>query len=278
MTWGLSSVSVAFGATTALDNVSVLAEPGTVTVVVGGDGAGKSTLLRTLVGIARTRSGDVHRPAKEAMGYVPAAGGLYGDLSVEQNLAFSGKAYSMTPADIKASADQVLERIGLSEFRTRLAGQLSGGMQRKLALSMALLHRPGLLVLDEPTTGVDPVSRAELWRLIGAAAARGAAVVASTTYVDEALRASSIILLEQGRVLASGAPADIIASVPGRVGVVTAAPDASTAYWRHGATWRIWGPTGELPPQAVPVPVTFHDAVIIASLADEETRAHRRRQ
>ncbi len=220
MTWGLEDASVVFGSRTALDHLTLPVEPSTVSIVVGGDGAGKSTLLRALVGLVRLSDGVARRPAKKEIGYIPATAGLYVDLTVDENVAFSAGAYGVRGPELARRSTELLERIGLADARTRLGGQLSGGMQRKLAVGMALLHRPAMLVLDEPTTGVDPVSRAELWRLISGAAAEGSAVVVATTYVDEAHRASTVVLLEQGRSIAIGSPSDIIAAVPGKLGVV----------------------------------------------------------
>ena len=140
-------------------------------------------------------------------------------------------------------------------------------MQRKLALAMALLHRPGLLVLDEPTTGVDPVSRAELWRLISGEAAGGAAVVVATTYVDEAARGTSVLLLEAGRTIAHGTPEEIIDAVPGRIGVVRGPDRPPGRTWRRGRTWRVWAPDLRLPAGADAVRPTFDDAVMVAALA-----------
>ena len=218
-----------------------------MSVVVGGDGAGKSTLLRALVGLVPLHSGTARRPPKEEIGYVPATAGLYVDLTVDENLAFSGGAYGLSGAELARRTTDILERIGLSHAPAgRLGGQLSGGMQRKLAVGMALLHRPALLALDEPTTGVDPVSRAELWRLISAAAAGGTAVVATTTYVDEAQRASTVMLLEQGRSIATGTTSEIVAAIPGsaRPCPVSRCSPGSLS-WRWGATWRVWAPAND---------------------------------
>ena len=270
MTWGLESASVRFGSRTALDHVSLRAESSTVSVVVGGDGAGKSTLLRALVGLVALSSGIARRPSKKEIGYVPATAGLYVDLTVDENLAFSGRAYGVLGSVLAKRSTELLERIGLADARTRLGGQLSGGMRRKLAVGMALVHRPALLVLDEPTTGVDPVSRAELWRLISAAAADGTAVVATTTYVEEAHRASTVMLLEQGRSIGTGSPSDIIASVPGKLGVVRSTSQPQGLSWRWGTTWRVWAPSNDLPEGAEPRQPDFEDAVIIAALADEQ--------
>jgi ABC-2 type transport system ATP-binding protein len=241
-----------------------------VTVVVGGDGAGKSTLLRALVGLVRLSAGTARRPGKRSIGYIPATAGLYVDLTVEENLAFIGRAYGVTGAEYVTRSEGLLERIGLTQARSRLGGQLSGGMQRKLAVAMALFHDPELLVLDEPTTGVDPVSRAELWRLIARAAARDTAVVVATTYVDEANRGSTVLLMDQGRAIATGSPSDIIAAVPGAVGVVRDAVRPRGPSWRSGSSWRVWAPSDSLPEGAESVTPTFDDAVMIAALADGE--------
>jgi len=145
-------------------------------------------------------------------------------------------------------------------------------MQRKLAVGLALLHSPELLVLDEPTTGVDPVSRAELWRMISGAAAGGAAVAVTTTYVNAAARAASVVLLEAGHVLASGSPEDILRGVPGTLGTARAAERPSPLSWRRGASWRVWAPAGGLPDGVQPVQPDFDDAVVVAALASEAGR------
>jgi ABC-2 type transport system ATP-binding protein len=249
VTWGLENVRVSFGRRAALGGVTVAARPASVTVVVGGDGAGKSTCLKTLVGLVRPQAGSVRRPAKERIGYVPATAGLYADLTVQQNLDFSAAAYRLPAAQRAQREQQLLERTGLAGVRRRPGGQLSGGMQRKLAVALALLHAPDLLVLDEPTTGVDAVSRVELWRLMSAAAAQGTAVVVTTTYLNEAARAASVVLLEAGKVLASGSPEDILRGVPGVVGVAPGDKGGRPGplSWRRGAGWRVWAPRGDLP-------------------------------
>jgi ABC-2 type transport system ATP-binding protein len=270
MTWGLDDASVVFGSRTALDAVTLRVEPSTASIVVGGDGAGKSTLLRAMVGLVRLSSGVARRPRKKEIGYIPATAGLYVDLTVDENVAFSAGAYGLRGPELAKRSTEMLERIGLADARTRLGGQLSGGMQRKLAVGMALLHRPNMLVLDEPTTGVDPVSRAELWRLISGAAAAGSAVVVATTYVDEAHRASTVVLLEQGRSIAVGSPSDIIAAVPGKLGVVESMQQPQALSWRWGKTWRVWAPSLDLPTGAQSLQPDFDDAVMIAELADEQ--------
>jgi ABC-2 type transport system ATP-binding protein len=273
MRWGLEDVRVSYGRRVALGGVTVPAEPSRVTVVVGGDGAGKSTCLKALVGLVRPEAGTVRRPAKERIGYVPATAGLYADLTVQENLDFSAEAYRLPAAQRGPKEDEILDRVGLARMRHRLGGQLSGGMQRKLAVGLALLHAPDLLVLDEPTTGVDPVSRAELWRLISRAAAQGTAVAVATTYVNEAARAESVVLLEAGQVLAGGAPDSILRSVPGALGAVRSAAARPTPLsWRRGAGWRVWAPSGELPAGVEPASPDFDDAVVVAELASEDRR------
>jgi ABC-2 type transport system ATP-binding protein len=270
MKWGLQDVRVTRGGALVLAGVTVPGDPSRVTVVVGGDGAGKSTCLQVLVGLLPPGSGTVLRPPKRRIGYVPATAGLYADLTVQENLDFSASAYGLSGREYGRKADKILEQTGLGQVRRRLGGQLSGGMQRKLALAMALLHAPELLVLDEPTTGVDPVSRAELWRLISGAAAEGTAVVASTTYVNEAARAALVVLLETGKAVASGSPEQILNAIPGVIGAMDSAERPTPLSWRRGGTWRVWDPTGALPQGARLVAPDFEDAVVAATLASEQ--------
>jgi ABC-2 type transport system ATP-binding protein len=269
MRWGLDNVRVIRGRNLALAGVTVPVDPSRITVVIGGDGAGKSTCLDVLAGLLEPCAGAVHRPAKERIGYVPATAGLYADLTVQENLGFSADAYRLSRSERSRKAKEILERTGLASARRRLGGQLSGGMQRKLAVGLALLHSPELLVLDEPTTGVDPVSRAELWRLIGRAAAGGTAVAITTTYVNEAARGTFAVLLDAGKVLASGSPDDILAAIPGAVGSATGADRPTPMSWRRGASWRVWAPAGRLPDGVRPIQPDFDDAVVIATLASE---------
>jgi ABC-2 type transport system ATP-binding protein len=267
--WGATDLTVHFGDVTALDKVSLPAPAGEVRAVVGGDGAGKTTLLRALVGVVAPDGGEVRRPDAVHIGYLAASSGTYPDLSVTENLDFTATAYGVPPAVARERTREYLERTGLAAAADRLAGNLSGGMRQKLGVIRAMLHRPDLVVLDEPTTGVDPVSRADLWWLIARAAAQGAAVVLSTTYLDEAERATRVLLLDHGRALVEGTRDEIVAAVPGTLRTLPGRPagDAARRAWRRGAGWRLWDPDGgDGPDRIVP---DLQDAVTIAALAEE---------
>jgi ABC-2 type transport system ATP-binding protein len=272
--FGASGLRLRYTAAVALDDVSLTIARGQLTAVVGGDGAGKTSLLRCLAGAVRPDAGEVRSPGSLRIGYLPASSGVYPDLTVAENLAFRASAYRLPGATAIERADELMTRAGLSAARDRLGGQLSGGMRQKLGVIAALLHRPQLLILDEPSTGVDPVSRSDLWSLIASAAADGAAVVLATTYLDDAQRASTVLVLEAGRQLAAGSPAEIVAGMPGTV-VGSAARPAGAAgrrAWRRGASWRVWCPPGTSYPGERIQP-DLQDAVTVAALAhDDEGR------
>jgi ABC-2 type transport system ATP-binding protein len=263
--WGLSHVTVAFGSTVALNDVSMSVTPGTVTAVVGGDGAGKSTLLRVLVGVLAPKSGTVTTPPRANIGFLAGQNAVYHDLTVSENLDFVARAYRLNGAEYEARRTDLLERTALASVTSRLGAQLSGGMRQKLGVAMALLSQPQLVVLDEPTTGVDPVSRIELSRLISHAAAEGAAIVLSTTYMSEATRADDVLVLDAGRALLAGTPESIVAAVPG---AVCAAPDrpVDAVAWRRESAWHFWVPDGVVPNGAASVAPDLEDAVLVASL------------
>ena len=266
MAWGLVGVTVRYGSSTAIHDLTIPLRAGTITAIVGGDGAGKTTALRTLVGVVEPSSGKVERPGPTEIGYLSARRGIYRDLSVTENLSFAGIAYGLAPADLKTRSEDLIERTGLNEARGRLAGDLSGGMRQKLALAVAMIHSPALLVLDEPTTGVDPVSRSELWRLIAQAASTGGAILIATSYVDEAERAGEVVMLSEGRAIARGTAEEIIAATPGRVFAGPRRPDGLPA-WRRGRTWHIWSSNGHEVPGADPARIDLEDAVIVAELS-----------
>ena len=255
----------------ALAGVSLSVPAGQVTAVVGGDGAGKTTLLRCLAGTLAPDSGTVSKPPKERTGYLPASSGIYPDLTVTQNLDFRAIGYGIERKVARERTAEYLDRAGLSTVANRLAGQLSGGMRQKLAVIAAMLHQPDLLVLDEPTTGVDPVSRSGLWWQIARAAAEGSAIVMATSYLDEAERCTSVLVLDAGHGLASGTPQQIVAAMPGTIRAVGRRPEgaAGARAWRRGGRWRVWVPEGDDDPGGMPVEPDLQDAVTVAALARE---------
>ncbi len=271
MSFGLEGVTVRFGPVVALDDVSISVDPGEVAVVVGGDGAGKTTLARAVAGLVEVGTGSVSRPERRRIGYQPGSSGVWPDLTVEENLGFVASAHHLSVADTNTRMGEVLEFTGLTAARDRLGAQLSGGMRQKLGVAMALFSRPGLLVLDEPTTGVDPVSRFDLWRLVSETAARGTAVLMTTTYLDEAERAGTILALDGGRTLAAGSPAEVIASLHGAV-FASDRPIPGARQWRRGAGWRVWT-EGAAPAGATPVVPDLGDVLVSEALAVEAGRS-----
>ncbi len=205
-----------YGEVIALDGVSLQVFPGETLGLVGPDGAGKSTLLKLLAGIGSADVGAItwSPTAQAARAYMPQSAGLYDDLSVAENLALYADLRGGADADARA---KVLAAAGLNQFSGRLAGQLSGGMRQKLGLACALVTQPKLVLLDEPSIGVDPVSRAELWALVESLAGEGTGIVWATSNLDEADRCDRIVMLHEGRVLAEGVPAQISAAMTGRV-------------------------------------------------------------
>lgn len=250
--WGLSDVTVDFGDIAALERVSFEVKPGELVAVIGGDGAGKSTVCRVLVGLIRPSQGQVRRPGGYGVGYLPATSGVWPDLTVTENLAFVATTYRLSKSEYTERLQVMLETTALVDSRDRLGGELSGGMRQKLGVAMALLPQPELLVLDEPTTGVDPVSRSDLWRLMSRIAADGTAVVMTTTYLDEAERASQILALESGRTLAWGDLERVKGAVPGRIFKLDHSIDHPYT-WRRGRSFRMWSPEGIAPVGGRPV-------------------------
>lgn len=201
-----------FGAALALDRLSFEVRKGEIFGLVGPDGAGKSTLLRILAGILAKDEGEVE--VSRPLGYIPQRFSLYTDLTVEENIDFFAGLYGLQGGQRK---EELLRTIGLEPFRTRLAAALSGGMKQKLALLCCLVHSPKLLLMDEPTTGVDPVSRREFWSLVFALQGQGHTVLASTPYMDEAEQFDRVALIHKGRFVTMGTTKEIKAAVPGVV-------------------------------------------------------------
>ena len=196
----------------ALEGIDLEVRRGEVFGLVGPDGAGKTTLIRIVGGLLKVDEGEVE--VDRPIGYIPQHFSLYRDLTVEENIDFFAGLYGLSSATRK---QELLESIGLERFRGRLAAALSGGMKQKLALLCCLVHSPKLLLMDEPTTGVDPVSRREFWSLVFSLQAQGHTVLASTPYMDEAEQFDRVALIHEGRFLCAGTTAEIKASVPGEV-------------------------------------------------------------
>lgn len=188
--------------------------------LIGPDGAGKTTTMRTLVTLLRPDAGTLRvqdldvvadaRKIRAITGYMPQRFSLYPDLSVEQNLRFFADLFSVPRSELPARIDRLYRFSRLQPFASRLAGRLSGGMKQKLALSCTLIHNPVLLVLDEPTTGVDPLSRNEFWDILRELRAQGVTIIVSTPYMDEAMFCDRIIIMHEGRALAEGSPRELI--------------------------------------------------------------------
>lgn len=200
-----------FGAVEVLHGIDLVVPAGGMYAVVGADGAGKTTLMRCLAGLYRPDAGTVAPGARgqARLGFAPQGFHLYGELTVSENLGFLGRIHGVPREEITRRNEGLLGFAGLQPYRSVLAGDLSGGMQRKLSLACALLHRPAILLLDEPTVGVDPSSRRELWELLDTLHADGATILLSSAYIDEVERCAHIFFMQEGRVLASGPPEDL---------------------------------------------------------------------
>ena len=220
----LEDVTFRYGSVTAIDRVSLNVGQGEIFGIVGPDGAGKTTLIRMFCGLLDPAEGtcrvvgfDSVKQKKEInkrIGYLSQRFSLYGDLSVEENLDFFAHIHSIRK--FKDYKRKLLEFTRLEPFRKRLADRLSGGMKQKLALACTLIHRPEIIFLDEPTTGVDPVSRREFWKILGDLIATGLTIIMSTPYLDEAERCAVVALMNQGKIMMCDTPAAIIGSLESR--------------------------------------------------------------
>jgi ABC-2 type transport system ATP-binding protein len=218
----LEHVKKSYGMVEAVRDVSFGVARGEMFGLIGPDGAGKTTTIRLLCGLLHADAGRVrvlgrdpvkeHRAVTDDIGYLSQRFSLYGDLSIDENIAFFAEIHGVS--DYHSRRDRLLDMTQLARFRTRLADRLSGGMKQKLALACTLVHEPKVIVLDEPTTGVDPVSRRELWKLLSQFLASGITILLSTSYLDEAERCSRVALLHEGRLLAIGEPGAIRAGLP----------------------------------------------------------------
>lgn len=208
-----------FGETLALDGLSLSVRAGEISGLIGPDAAGKTTAMRIACGLLKPDEGSARvmgfdcvreaRRVKAHLGYMPQRFSLYPDLTAAENLRFFADLFGVRAEERRRREARLMEFSGLARFRSRRAGQLSGGMKQKLALCCTLIHTPDVLILDEPTTGVDVVSRSEFWRILGELAAGGMALWVSTPYMDEATLFNRVSLMHEGRVMASGPPSGI---------------------------------------------------------------------
>ncbi|MDR7866070.1 MAG: ABC transporter ATP-binding protein [Sporomusaceae bacterium] len=220
----LENLTKEYGATVAVDGVTLSVAPGEIFGLVGPDGAGKTTVIRMVTGILAPTAGslrvmDAANPehVKDKLGYVPQKFSLYSDLTVMENIRVLGSLYGQNDAEIATRATAILSFTNLLPFKDRLADNLSGGMKQKLALAAGLMHRPRLFVLDEPTTGVDPVSRREFWRMLYKLNKEGTTVFVSTPYMDEAELCTRVAFMHNGRIVACDSPRGLRGSYPHKV-------------------------------------------------------------
>jgi len=223
---------VRYGAREAVKGMDLRVSRGEVVGLIGPDGAGKTSCLRTFAGLLRPSVGRVEafggevwpnrRALHRRLGYLAQRFALYGDLTVDENVQFF--ALLLGVKDWRERRTRLLDRVGLLAFRDRPADLLSGGMRQKLALACSLMHAPEILLLDEPTTGVDPVTRREFWQLLADLVAEGLTLVVATPYLDEAERCSRVLLMHGGRVLADARPKDLVGRLPGTLLEVSAEP------------------------------------------------------
>ncbi len=215
----VEGLTKSFANVRAVDRLSFEVHTGEIFGLVGPDGAGKTTTLRMLAGImpadegtARVADVDVvHDPenAKRQLSYMPQRFGLYEDLTVNENIRFYADLFGVSRTEREDRSALLLQAAGMREFRLRLAGKLSGGMKQKLSLVCALIHRPKIILLDEPTTGVDPISRRDFWRILYELVSQGVTILASTAYLDEAERCHRVALLHQGRLFFCDTPKNL---------------------------------------------------------------------
>lgn len=235
----VGNIHKSFGPVRAVDGISLSVAPGEIYGLVGADGAGKTTTLRLICGALRLDSGeatvcgyDIGRQTEQArghIGYLSQRFSLYEDLTVLENIRFFAEVRGLTANEWRPRSMEILEFVGLAAFKDRFAGQLSGGMKQKLGLASALVTRPTVLLLDEPTTGVDPVTRQDFWQLIiklvstppisegNGGSQRGVSVLISTPYMDEAARCHRVGFMRKGKLVAEGTPGELRSTLDGQI-------------------------------------------------------------
>jgi len=228
----IRSLTKKFGNNLAVDDVSLTIYKGEMFGLVGADGAGKTTTIRTLCGLLNPTSGSVsvlgmdvgknRRTVQSKIGYLSQGFSLYGDLSVDENLEFFAEIHNVR--NYKKRREELLEFTRLKPFRNRPAEKLSGGMKQKLALACSLIHKPEILFLDEPTTGVDPISRRDFWKILSSLLRNGITILMSTPYLDEAERCSRVALMNRGKILKLGNPESIKKSMQKKVAEIVCKP------------------------------------------------------
>jgi ABC-2 type transport system ATP-binding protein len=230
----VSHLSKSYGSTQAVVDISLDAGEGEIVALVGPDGAGKTSIFRCVCGLLEFDSGQIEVAGFDAsrefgkikpfLGYMPQTFSLYPDLSVEENLRFYAGLFGLDRDQFKKKKIQLYDFSGLAPFRARRAGALSGGMKQKLALSCALVHDPQILVLDEPTTGVDPLSRRQFWGILRELKAQGSTILISTPYMDEVELSDRAAFIHLGRKTAEGTPDELIGLFSGKVYRLNVAP------------------------------------------------------
>jgi ABC-2 type transport system ATP-binding protein len=242
----LDRVTKKYGETVAVRELSFSVQAGEMFGLIGPDGAGKTTTIRLMCGLLRVDAGSVrmldrdpvkqHRDVTQSVGYLSQRFSLYGDLTIDENIAFFAEIHGLRTSDkaISERRTRLLELTQLTPFRDRLADQLSGGMKQKLALACTLVHEPKIILLDEPTTGVDPVSRREFWKLLSEFLSQGITILMATPYLDEAERCARVALLHEGGLLALDTPSALRASLKGEVmEIVAPERDRATEILQH---------------------------------------------
>jgi ABC-2 type transport system ATP-binding protein len=223
----LNGLTKSFPGVRAVDRLSFAVKRGEIFGLVGPDGAGKTTTMRMLAGVLVPDEGsatvagfDMTRDAERAkhrISYMPQRFGLYEELTVDENIRFYADLFGVPRRQREERSVELLQAAGMAEFRARQAGKLSGGMKQKLGLVCALIHTPEVILLDEPTNGVDPVSRRDFWRILYTLLEQGVTILTTTAYLDEAERCHRVALLHEGRMLFCDTPANLKASLPGAV-------------------------------------------------------------